>query len=229
MKSRLAGYTKNRLKRSSFVHEAKKLDRKLAPELTIPSTPLSRRDILDPLTNDLSGIKVKLDIPQLESGKQECENIKKSLMLAMINEDYPNDKWTHVYTDGSVTRAIKDGGAGILIIHPSGYRETHHMATGKHCSNFRAETEALMKAVSVIIDSSEAVSSVVFLTDARSVLEALINNKSPDLARAMNELSTICNVTIQWIPAHCGITGNEEADKLAKFRAQSAQPNVQKI
>jgi hypothetical protein len=67
---------------------------------------LSRKDIPDPLTKDLSGIKVKLDIPQLESGKQECENIKKSLTLAMINEDYPNDKWTHVYTDGSATRAI---------------------------------------------------------------------------------------------------------------------------
>jgi ribonuclease HI len=84
-----------------------------------------------------------------------------------------------------------------------------------------------MKAVSMIINSSEAVSSVVFLTDSRSVLEALINNKSPDLARTMNELSTICKVTIQWIPAHCGITGNEEADQLAKFGAQSEQPDVQ--
>jgi ribonuclease HI len=95
------------------------------------------------------------------------------------------------------------------------------MATGKHCSNFKTETEALMKAVSMIIDSSEAVFSVVFLTDARSVLEALINNKSPDLARTMNELSTISNVIIQWIPAHCGITGNKEAGQLAKFGAQS--------
>jgi hypothetical protein len=87
MKSKLAGYTKNRLKRSCFVHEAKKLDRKFAPELTIPTTPLSRRDILGLLTNDLSGIKVKIDILQLESGKQECKNIQKSLTLAMINED----------------------------------------------------------------------------------------------------------------------------------------------
>jgi hypothetical protein len=81
IKSRLAGYTKNRLKRSSFVHEDKKLDRKFAPELTIPTTPLSRRDILDPLTNDLSGIKVKLDITQLESGKQEWRISKKVLRL----------------------------------------------------------------------------------------------------------------------------------------------------
>jgi len=118
---------------------------------------LSSTDILDPLKNDLSDIKVKLNIPQLDSGKQECESTRKSLTLAMINEDYPHDKWTHVYTDGSATRSIKDGGAGILIKHPSGRRETHHMATGKHCSNYKAETEALIKAVSLIIDSSEAV------------------------------------------------------------------------
>jgi hypothetical protein len=99
---------------------------------------LGRKHILDTLSNDLSGIKVKLNIPQLESGIQECENIKKSLALAMINEDNRNDKWTHVCTDGSATRAIKDGGVSILIIHPSGHLVTHHMATGKHCSNFRA-------------------------------------------------------------------------------------------
>jgi hypothetical protein len=70
---------------------------------------------------------LKLDIPQLESGKQECEGIKKSLTLVMMNEDYVNDKWTHVFTDGSATTSIKDGGAGILIIHPSGHRVTNHI------------------------------------------------------------------------------------------------------
>jgi len=37
----------------------------------------------------------------------------------MINEENPHDKWTHVYTDRSATRAIIDGGAGILTKHPS--------------------------------------------------------------------------------------------------------------
>ena len=95
------------------------------------------------------------------------------------------------------------------------------MANGRHCSNYRAETEALIKAFLLTIDSSEAVFTVVFLTDARSVLEALTNNKSPDLARAMNDISATCNFTSQWIPAHCEITGNEEADHLAQLGAQS--------
>jgi len=55
-----------------------------------------------------------------------------------------------------------------------------------------------MKAVSMIEDSTEAVNSVVFLTDAVSVLEALTNNKIPQLANALQRISTNLNVTLQW-------------------------------
>ena len=169
---------------------------------------------------------MKLSVPHLQSGKQDDERIRKSLTLAMINEDYPADKWTHVFTDGSATNATKNGGAGIFITYPSGRQETHFMPTGKNCSNFRAETEALVKAVSLIVDSTEDVSSVVFLTDALSVLEALIHNKSPNLAHDISNLSNTCQVTLQWIPAHCGIQGNEEADQLAKAGGRQEQPDA---
>ena len=58
----------------------------------MPTTPMSSDDILDPLSYNLSAIDVRLSVPQLESGKQENENIRKSLTLAMISEDYPPDK-----------------------------------------------------------------------------------------------------------------------------------------
>ena len=32
-------------------------------------------------------------------------------------------------------------------------------------------------------------------------------------------------MTVQWIPAHCGLAGNEEADKLAKSGSRLEQPN----
>jgi len=31
----------------------------------------------------------------------------------MMAEDYPPESWTRIYTDGSATAAIKDGGAGM--------------------------------------------------------------------------------------------------------------------
>ena len=35
----------------------------------------------------------------------------------MIVDKYPSDIWTHEYTDGSASAAIKDGGAGVYIYH----------------------------------------------------------------------------------------------------------------
>ena len=47
MKTRLNGFAKNRPKRSSFVHETKRLEKVFAPEPTIATTPISRADITD--------------------------------------------------------------------------------------------------------------------------------------------------------------------------------------
>ena len=75
----------------------------------------------------------------------------------------------------------------------------YHAPTGKHCSNYRAETEALMKVFALVESSKEAatITAVVFLTDAWSVLEARTNNKSPEIAQALNRLSTTYNAAIQ--------------------------------
>lgn len=226
IKARLTEGTKNRLKRGSFVHQVKTLNRQFAQQLDTQTTPLSSEDIVNPTANDLSKVQIRLTVPLLDSEAQN-EILKRSHTLAMINEDFPSDLWTHVYTDGSATRAVEDGGAGILIRYPSGRNETHFMATGKRCSNYKAETEALMKAASMIENSPEDTTSVVFLTDARSVLEALTNNTSPKLAKLMTRLSNNLNIALQWIPAHCGVSGNEEADQLAKQGAKTEQPNTQ--
>ena len=42
----------------------------------------------------------------------------------------------------------------------------------------------------------------------------------------MQELGNTCSVVIQWIPAHCGIPGNVQADQLAKYGAQEEQPST---
>ena len=72
-------------------------------------------------------------------------SIRRSLALVNIAENYPPETWTHVYTDGSATKAITDGGAGIIIQYPSGATQTASSATGKHCTIYRAETMHLSR------------------------------------------------------------------------------------
>ena len=95
------------------------------------------------MKNTTSEIQIKTTIPQLDQGKELDASIRRSLALFNIAENNPPETWTHVYTDGSATKAITDGGAGSIIQYPSGATQTASSATGKHCTKYRAETEAL--------------------------------------------------------------------------------------
>ena len=79
-------------------------------------------------------------------------------------------------------------------------------------------------AISLAVDSQQNTTVFVFLTDALSVLQALTNNKLPYLAKALQLLSNNFWVALQWIPAQCGASGNEQADTLAKQGVQTEQP-----
>ena len=124
MKEKVEGRTKNRIKRSSFTHEVKKLQKDYPAVLTIPTLPLSKQDFTNPCENTTSEIQIKTTIPQLDQGKELDASIRRSLALVNIAENYPPETWTHVYTDGSATKATTDGGAGIIIQYPSGATQT---------------------------------------------------------------------------------------------------------
>ena len=56
-------------------------------------------------------------------------------------------------------------------------------------------------------------------TDALSVLSKLQNPRQKDLndvETALVDLAAQTNLILQWIPAHCGIQGNEQADRFAR-------------
>ena len=68
----------------------------------------------------------------------------------------------------------------------------------------------------------------VILTDSKAVLQSLTSN-TPDqpihqLLKDLQLLPHECTVVLQWIPAHCGIPGNERADRLAKTGSKQLQP-----
>ena len=101
------------------------------------------------------------------------------------------------------------------------YGMTHiTIAIRKHSTNFKAEAEALKKAATEISNNLPgAKPNVVIFTNALSVLSKLQNPRQKDL----NEVETVLvdlaaqtNLTLRWIPAHCGTQGNEQADRFAR-------------
>jgi len=218
MRDRLSQSTKGRLKRTSFIHQSRALERQNRDLLNHET-----REIPSHLANtawsDSPSPHIQCSVPGV--GPKDCQNNtqRRALTLAHVHETYPPDSWTQVYTDGSAEDAVRNGGAGIFIEYPGGRKEKLSLATGRYSTNFRAEAVAIKSAADHLMLSRHTTHNIVFLSDALSVLQALDSSNNTELNDLSSTLASLCtshNVTLQWIPAHCGIRGNEEADSLAK-------------
>jgi hypothetical protein len=94
--------------------------------------------------------------------------LKKTLTMSMVEEKYPSESWVRVYTDGSATNATTKEGAGIYIQYPNGEQQSEAIPTGLHCSNYKAEGEAIIHATHTIKCKVDNNTQVVLLTDALS-------------------------------------------------------------
>jgi ribonuclease HI len=226
MKERFQNLAMGRLKRSSFVHQAKRLRRQLTdlPEVDSPlrsvpeQTPWRERYEIP--------INIQTHVKGILSEDEQNSVQRRTATLSFLDDEYPQDIWVRVYTDGSAQNAVRNGGAGVYIEYPHKPRDTIRTPTGKFCNNYDAEIQAIRVATEKLLNSNPGPQPAVFLTDARSVLQALQSGKLPDLQKLLTELSSQCRVTMQWIPSHCGIPGNEKADQLAKEGAAENQPDV---
>ena len=230
MFNKLAAPTKNRLKRKSLNHLTKELRK-------------TQSDILDQEIGAESHLTIKnweltaqtytteLEVPGLSSRQDQTQPLERAATLEMLDDKYPPAVWTHIYTDGSAENAIKNGGSGVYARTPDGQTQSFSNASGSKCSNFKAEVLALQTAAAYITESNPEKS--VILTDSKAALQSLCS-ESPDrdikkLQQDLSQIPSSCKVVLQWIPAHCGILGNEMADHLAKTGSKKPQPSSPKL
>ena len=145
-----------------------------------------------------------------------------TLTLEMLEEKYLQADWTHVHT----TEDVRNRGSDVFVRTPTGQTVSYSNAAGRKCSNFKAETSAPQSAVAYIVEMKPQ--KTVILTDSKAAVQPIISN-TPDqpthqLLKDLQLLLLECTVALQWIPAHCGIPGNERADRLAKSGSQQLQP-----
>ena len=106
--------------------------------------------------------------------------------------------WIRIYTDGSATDAIQDGRAGGILYLPNGDTIESATATGKHCTTYAAEVKALSQGAQAILVGNHK-EDVVFLTDSKSVLDALACHWEYTLRVKLSKLLDSRRDVLQWI------------------------------
>lgn len=124
----------------------------------------------------------------------------------------------HIYTDGSVA----GGQVGIGIFSSN---NEEFIQLPQLLSIFSAEATALHRAAASI-NLNDNMKTVIF-TDSASVLSALEGGKSNHpYVQNLEKQAANQQITFCWIPAHCGISGNEKADQLANTGRQATLLNL---
>jgi ribonuclease HI len=130
-----------------------------------------------------------------------------------------------VFTDGSAAAGVRNGGAGGFIVR--GQRLVKQLAApaGRFCSSYRAEMVAIRSSLAFLLSRKLWIpgEEIRVCTDSQSALRRLAGGPSRQEDRLgeriwslLSEISATAHVTLQYVPGHAGIVGNEEADLLAK-------------
>ena len=173
-----------------------------------------------------AGVQMFLSVPRIASKEQNPGELR-NLTLTLIADRFPNNVWTPVYTDWSAENGTKNGGNGVYNRYPGGDITSLSVPGGFQCSNNRAEILVICTAAEHLLESGKQMGNITIFTDFLSSLQAL-NSTDPDqmiqgLHSSLAKLTAQFPVSLRWVPAQMGLTGNERADRLAEIGSQAPQ------
>ena len=189
--------------------------------------------IIQPWT-ELEPAEIRCSLLDPTIDKSSHPTLLKSCALETI--DSYHDVPIQAYTDGSALDGTSSAGCGAYLKFPDRSEVDISEACGMTCSNYDAEIQGLIYAVEAVhqhfVSDQGEPNDVVMFTDSLSTLQALENLENENdfgiehLALSIDGLlaSYAVQLTLQWIPGHCDLQGNERADRLAKEGARKMQP-----
>ena len=172
--------------------------------------------------------KLRFDEVKLEKSKDQYT--KEELKKVTDDKVAEIEAEAVIFTDGSTSGRQERGGAGVYIIDRRTGKEIKDCApAGAICSSYAAEGVAFLKALEWLRENPRATTTI--CTDSLSLQKALANDDWKDSQDWIRKIKETCHriqgeVTVLWIPSHCGCEGNEEADRLAEEGTKKEQSGV---
>ena len=125
--------TKNRLKRKSFKHKLKDLQKE--NDLLEADPGKCEEFTMSVWASRKSLPEIRTEIPGLVAKGTQAPELQKALTLEMIQSRCPKSTWTHIFTDGSAENAVRNGGRGAYIRRPDGTTSSLSIPAGDLSSN----------------------------------------------------------------------------------------------
>ncbi|GFW69667.1 RNase H domain-containing protein [Trichonephila clavipes] len=138
---------------------------------------------------------------------------------------YPELDWVHIYTDGSHLNDPNSSGTGVYC-----HLFSFYLTMRKFPIAFDGEVAALQVVLAQLHCHLNSFTRAVVFYDSKAAIFAVSFNSPPasssilDFKKLLQSLPEYSKqIVLQWIPGHCGVTGIQFADYLAKKGASIQQ------